>query len=159
SGMDGSQRPRARPAARRAHGHPAGRPRRPGRVLPAARGRFPRSRPRRRFLHEGADGGGRGHGRGAVTLAWALGIRQPARDSRAAAFFADAKPWAFILFREACETRIQVTALTAALREAAGHDAVVFIDQEGGRVARLKAPEWPLFPPARAYGDLHGLSE
>ena len=89
--------------------------------------------------------------------ACALGIRQPELDSETAAFFAEARPWAFVLFREACVTKPQVSALTAALRVAAGHDAVIFIDQEGGRVARLKPPEWPVFPAARAYGCLYEI--
>ncbi len=88
-------------------------------------------------------------------LACSLGIRQPKLDDDLRAFFRDARPWSFILFREACVSRQQVHALTAALREAAGHDAVVYIDQEGGRVARLKAPEWPVWPAAKAYGDLY----
>ena len=87
-------------------------------------------------------------------LSCALGIRQPKLDDDLRAFFHDARPWSFILFREACVSRAQVRALCAELREAAGHDAMVWIDQEGGRVARLKAPEWPVWPPAKAYGDL-----
>lgn len=87
-------------------------------------------------------------------LACSLGIRQPKLDDDLRAFFRDARPWSFILFREACVSRDQVRALCAALREAVGHDAIVWIDQEGGRVARLKAPEWPVWPAAKAYGDL-----
>lgn len=87
--------------------------------------------------------------------ACALGVRQTILDPDKAAFFADARPWAFVLFREACETRAQVRDLCAALREAAGHDAIIWIDQEGGRVARLKPPEWPVWPAASAYGLLH----
>lgn len=91
--------------------------------------------------------------------ACALGVRQPTLDRETAAFFKDARPWAFILFAEACQSRDQVRALTAALREAARHDAVIFIDQEGGRVARLKPPEWPVFPPALAYGRVFESGE
>jgi beta-N-acetylhexosaminidase len=92
-------------------------------------------------------------------LSCALGIRQPKLDSDLRAFFRDARPWSFILFREACVSRVQVKALCADLREAAGHDAIVFIDQEGGRVARLKPPEWPTWPPCAAYGALHAKDE
>lgn len=88
-------------------------------------------------------------------LSCSLGLRQPKLDADLRAFFRDARPWSFILFREACVSRVQVTALCAQLREAVGHDAIVYIDQEGGRVARLKAPEWPVWPPAAAYGALH----
>ncbi|MDX2275377.1 MAG: beta-N-acetylhexosaminidase [Hyphomonadaceae bacterium] len=88
-------------------------------------------------------------------LACSLGIRQAKLDDKLRDFFREARPWSFILFREACVSREQVRALCAELREAAGHDAVIFIDQEGGRVARLKAPEWPTWPAAAAYGVLY----
>jgi beta-N-acetylhexosaminidase len=90
-----------------------------------------------------------------VTLSIALGIRQPALDAEVRAFLREARPWSLILFREACVSRSQVRALCADLREASGHDAIVFIDQEGGRVARLKPPEWPTWPAAAAYGKLY----
>jgi beta-N-acetylhexosaminidase len=71
------------------------------------------------------------------------------------AFFRDVKPWGFILFARNIEGPDQVRALVAALRETVGRaDAPVLIDQEGGRVARLKPPHWPLYPPGRAYGEL-----
>jgi beta-N-acetylhexosaminidase len=88
-------------------------------------------------------------------LSCALGIRQPKLGADARVFFRAARPWAFILFREACVSRAQVGALTADLRDAVGHDAVIYIDQEGGRVARLKAPEWPVWPAAASYGEAH----
>ncbi len=71
------------------------------------------------------------------------------------AFFADTKPFGFILFARNVETPDQVRALCAALRETvARHDAPILIDQEGGRVARLKPPHWRAAPPARVFGDL-----
>ncbi|MGE0595244.1 MAG: beta-N-acetylhexosaminidase [Hyphomonadaceae bacterium] len=88
-------------------------------------------------------------------LSVAFGIRQAKLDDKARAFFRDARPWAFILFREACVSRAQAQVLCADLREAAGHDAVIYIDQEGGRVARLKPPEWPVWPPAARYGAIY----
>lgn len=87
-------------------------------------------------------------------LSCALGVRQPKLDVDLRAFLMDARPWALILFREACVSREQVRALCEELREAVGHDAIVWIDQEGGRVARLKPPEWPTWPPCAAYGKL-----
>ncbi|MES1199770.1 MAG: beta-N-acetylhexosaminidase [Pseudomonadota bacterium] len=89
-----------------------------------------------------------------MTLSCSLGIRQAKLDTEARAFLADARPWSFILFAEACVSREQVRRLCDELREAAGHDALIYIDQEGGRVARLKAPEWPKWPPAAKYGAL-----
>jgi beta-N-acetylhexosaminidase len=89
-------------------------------------------------------------------LSCLLGLRQPKLDDHLRAFFREARPWGFILFREACVTRDQVRALCADLRESVDRDAIVWIDQEGGRVARLKAPEWPTWPPAAAYGATMG---
>jgi beta-N-acetylhexosaminidase len=76
------------------------------------------------------------------------------------AFFAEARPWGFILFKRNVESPDQVRALVAALRAAAGRpDAPVLIDQEGGRVQRLGPPHWRKRPPGAAYlkaagGDL-----
>jgi beta-N-acetylhexosaminidase len=91
-------------------------------------------------------------------LACALGIRQPQLDADLRAFLRDARPWALILFREACVAREQVRALCDDLRNAVGHDAIVWIDQEGGRVARLKPPEWPAWPACAKYGEIFGKS-
>lgn len=64
------------------------------------------------------------------------------------AFFADARTFGFILFARNVESADQIRALCHDLREAAGYDAPILIDQEGGRVQRLREPiarEW--FPP------------
>jgi beta-N-acetylhexosaminidase len=72
------------------------------------------------------------------------------------AFFADAQPWGFILFGRNIVDREQVRALVHALRASIGDaSAPVLIDQEGGRVARLKPPHWKARPPAAAFGVLH----
>ena len=64
-------------------------------------------------------------------------------------FFAAADPLGFILFGRNCRTREQLRALVAQLRGAVGReDAPVLVDQEGGRVARLRPPAWPSYPPA-----------
>jgi len=70
------------------------------------------------------------------------------------AFFRDANPFGFILFRRNVGTPAQVKALTHALREAVGRDAPVVIDQEGGRVQRLGPPHWPKYPAGRVYGRI-----
>jgi beta-N-acetylhexosaminidase len=71
------------------------------------------------------------------------------------AFFHAVRPWGFILFARNIDTPEQVRRLTTSLREAAGHDAPILIDQEGGRVQRLQPPHWRRYPPGRAYGDLY----
>lgn len=58
------------------------------------------------------------------------------------ALFRDVTPFGFILFARNIDTPDQVRALCDDFREAAGHDAVITIDQEGGRVQRLRAPTW-----------------
>lgn len=58
-------------------------------------------------------------------------------------FFRDADPLGFILFTRNCETPDQVSSLISDLRECVGRDdAPILIDQEGGRVARLRPPHW-----------------
>ncbi|MDJ0922506.1 MAG: beta-N-acetylhexosaminidase [Henriciella sp.] len=71
------------------------------------------------------------------------------------AFLKDASPWGVILMGRSCQSREQVRALTGEIKAALGRDALIFIDQEGGRVARLKAPEWPWFPAAGLYAELY----
>lgn len=57
-------------------------------------------------------------------------------------FFRAADPWGFILFARNVENPDQVRDLTRDLREAVGREAPVLIDQEGGRVARMRRPHW-----------------
>lgn len=63
------------------------------------------------------------------------------------AFFRDADPWGFILFARNIDTPDQVRALTSALRDTVGRDAPILIDQEGGRVQRLRPPHWRNWEP------------
>ncbi|MCE6962022.1 beta-hexosaminidase [Cereibacter sphaeroides] len=73
-------------------------------------------------------------------------------------FFREADPFGFILFARNIQDPAQVFALTAELRESVGHDAPIFVDQEGGRVQRLRAPHWrewmPPLQAVEAAGDL-----
>ena len=62
------------------------------------------------------------------------------------AFFRQVRPFGFILFARNIESADQVRALCAEMREAAGHAAIITIDQEGGRVQRLRAPHWRNWP-------------
>ncbi|MFO7920049.1 MAG: glycoside hydrolase family 3 N-terminal domain-containing protein [Nioella sp.] len=59
-----------------------------------------------------------------------------------AAFLADLAPVGFILFARNVESPEQIRRLTGDLRDAVGWAAPIFIDQEGGRVQRLRAPHW-----------------
>ena len=71
-------------------------------------------------------------------------------------FFRAAQPWGFILFGRNIETREQVRRLVQDLRETVSDpSAPVLIDQEGGRVARLKSPHWHSRPPQAVFGTLY----
>jgi beta-N-acetylhexosaminidase len=75
------------------------------------------------------------------------------------AFFRDSDPVGFILFKRNCDNHEQLLRLTDSLRDLSGRDDVpILIDQEGGRVARLKPPEWPAFPPAERFSRLYQLA-
>ena len=72
-------------------------------------------------------------------------------------FFSESNPLGFILFARNCETPDQVRGLVASLRESVGRaDAPVLIDQEGGRVARLKPPHWRHAPAPGRFALLAG---
>lgn len=74
------------------------------------------------------------------------GLRLTEEEKR---FFREHKPVGFILFARNCESPEQVKALVASLKEVAGHETpLILIDQEGGRVARLKPPHWRATPAA-----------
>lgn len=62
-------------------------------------------------------------------------------------FFRDADPWGFILFARNIDRPEQVRRLTSMLREAVGRNAPVLIDQEGGRVQRMRPPHWRRWSP------------
>lgn len=79
------------------------------------------------------------------------GPRLTAEEQR---FFANSDPGGFILFQRNCESPDQLRALTAALRDTVGREAPVLIDQEGGRVQRLKPPHWRAAPAAAVFAAL-----
>jgi beta-N-acetylhexosaminidase len=90
-------------------------------------------------------------------LAVILGCAGPELSTAERDFFRAADPLGFILFQRNCAAPDQVRALIAALRDTVGRgDAPVLIDQEGGRVARLKPPHWPAYPAPAAIAALGG---
>ncbi|BAV65958.1 beta-N-acetylhexosaminidase [Sphingobium cloacae] len=75
------------------------------------------------------------------------------------AFFAEAQPAGYILFRRNIADKAQLRALTDDLRALHGRDdLLVMIDQEGGRVARMQAPVWPAFPPGALFDRLYDIA-
>lgn len=74
------------------------------------------------------------------------------------AFFTEHRPCGFILFRRNIETPAQVRALVAEMKRVSdAPDALILIDQEGGRVARLRPPHWREYPCGADYGRLWAL--
>ncbi len=84
-----------------------------------------------------------------------LSISGPELTPAEAALFRAENPWGVILMGRSCVSRMQVRKLVADIWTATGRETLIFIDQEGGRVARLKAPEWPLFPRGADYAAIY----
>jgi len=77
-----------------------------------------------------------------------LGISGPALLPEERALFREHAPRGVILFSRNIQNPTQLSELTAALRDALPPNAVLMVDQEGGRVARLRPPHWPALPAA-----------
>ena len=72
------------------------------------------------------------------------------------AFFRDADAAGYIVFRRNCVDQQQLLRLTDSFRDISGRpDVPVLIDQEGGRVMRMRPPQWPAFPAADAFARLY----
>lgn len=92
---------------------------------------------------------------GRLPRAVVFGCAGPQLSPAERAFFATAEPFGFILFRRNCQSPGQLRTLVRELRASVARpDAPVLIDQEGGRVARLRPPGWPAHPPAACIGAL-----
>jgi beta-N-acetylhexosaminidase len=76
-----------------------------------------------------------------------FGCAGPDLTADEAAFFQQADPFGFILFARNIQNPPQVIRLCNDLRAAVGRDAPILIDQEGGRVQRLRAPQWREWAP------------
>jgi beta-N-acetylhexosaminidase len=85
---------------------------------------------------------------GSPVSATILGLEGPVLEADEAMFFAEAQPWGFILFARNVQSPEQLRRLTGDLRDALGRDAPILIDQEGGRVQRLRPPHWRDWMPA-----------
>ena len=71
-------------------------------------------------------------------------------------FLRDADPAGMIIFRRNCADPDQLLALTDSLRDLLGRDDLpILIDQEGGRVARMRPPVWQAFPAAERFDALY----
>jgi beta-N-acetylhexosaminidase len=82
-----------------------------------------------------------------------LGGPRLTRDEQV--FLGDERPFGFILFARNCREPAEIEDLVAGFRDAVRTpSAPVLIDQEGGRVQRLRPPHWRDYPPARVFGRL-----
>jgi beta-N-acetylhexosaminidase len=85
-----------------------------------------------------------------------FGLSGPVLSPDERAFFRDANPAGYILFGRNVESREQLRALTDDLRALYGRDRTfICIDQEGGRVARMKPPVWAAYPPGEHFARLY----
>ncbi len=92
-------------------------------------------------------------------MAAIYGLSGPRLTDDERSFFRDARPAGYILFARNIVSREQLRTLTDELRELEGHDEVpILVDQEGGRVARMRPPEWPAFPGGEAFDRLYQLA-
>jgi len=83
-----------------------------------------------------------------------FGCSGPHLTDEEARFFSECDPLGLILFGYNCESPAQLRTLIADFRDAVGRaNAPVLIDQEGGRVIRLKDPHWRHPPPAALFAD------
>lgn len=77
---------------------------------------------------------------------------------REKSLFREANPLGFILFGRNVVSPDQLYRLVNDLKESVGRDCPVLVDQEGGRVQRLRSPHWRTYPAMRSYGDQYALS-
>lgn len=85
-----------------------------------------------------------------------LSVSGPDLTADEAMLFGAQQPWGVILMGRSCVSKGQVRRLVDDIWNAMNRPCLIFIDQEGGRVARLKAPEWPLFPRGEDYAAVYG---
>ncbi|MEY4844511.1 MAG: hypothetical protein RL312_792, partial [Pseudomonadota bacterium] len=83
-----------------------------------------------------------------------LGLAGPRLSAEEAALWRKCPPLGAILFARNIQDPAQLRALTAEIRDVLGEAAPILIDQEGGRVARLKPPHWEAFPAAARFEAL-----
>lgn len=80
-----------------------------------------------------------------------VGLAGLAMTAEEVALFRATPPTGVILFRRNIANPAQVLALTTQVRDVLGLQTPILVDQEGGRVARLRPPFWPAFPAAAAF--------
>lgn len=83
------------------------------------------------------------------------GVQSQALTDAERAFLSEQQPYGVILFARNIDSPAQVSALTADIKACLDHPyASILIDQEGGRVARMRPPHWRKYPPAKYFADM-----
>jgi beta-N-acetylhexosaminidase len=80
-----------------------------------------------------------------------IGLSGPVLLAEEAVLLRRYRPLGAVLFARNVQAPAQLLALTSAIREELGEEAPILVDQEGGRVARLRPPHWPAFPPPASF--------
>jgi beta-N-acetylhexosaminidase len=83
--------------------------------------------------------------------AFICGLKGLALEPEERSFLKETSPWGIILFRRNIESRDQLISLTTEIRHVLGRQAPILVDQEGGRVQRLNAPQWKSYPSAARF--------
>jgi len=87
------------------------------------------------------------------------GCKGTALSSGEKEFFHNERPWGFIVFARNIESPAQLADLISQFRQCVDrHSAPVFVDQEGGRVRRLRPPHWPDYCNGQILGDIYQRS-
>jgi beta-N-acetylhexosaminidase len=73
-------------------------------------------------------------------------------------FFNRNTPLGFILFSRNIENPTQLKNLTESIKEISGGEVLILIDQEGGRVSRMKPPEWKPYPAGQYFDSLYKIN-
>jgi beta-N-acetylhexosaminidase len=90
--------------------------------------------------------------------AFITGLSGPELSAAEREFIRAERPWGFILFKRNLESPTQVIQLIQELRKELNQpEAPVLVDQEGGRVQRLRPPHWPLYPAGAVLGRLYDI--
>jgi len=83
------------------------------------------------------------------------GISGPTLTDEEKYFFSKNSCIGFILFARNIQNKEQVKKLTSSLKELMGGETLILVDQEGGRVARLKEPHWKCYPAGDFFASLY----
>ena len=88
--------------------------------------------------------------------AFITGVAGPLLLEEEKAFFKDTRPCGLIVFDRNIENKDQLKRLVEDYREAVGSERqFILIDQEGGRIQRMRAPHWKKWPAGASYGELY----